>query len=75
MKRILVITLSAGEQVAPRAGAWIETGRPWRREGVGLVAPRAGAWIETARVCTARAPKNVAPRAGAWIETVVLVGS
>ena len=33
--------------VAPRAGAWIETGnllKPWRSQ---VVAPRAGAWIET----------------------------
>ena len=37
--------------VAPRAGAWIETGGPPvdpHRER--LVAPRAGAWIETAEL-------------------------
>ena len=34
-------------KVAPRAGAWIETGaKQGRCAGLG-VAPRAGAWIET----------------------------
>ena len=32
--------------VAPRAGAWIETGIVLDGDGVGAVAPRAGAWIE-----------------------------
>ena len=38
-------------RVAPRAGAWIEsgTGAEEDREAV-LVAPRAGAWIESERV-------------------------
>ena len=57
-------------QVAPPAGAWIETikgltGRLLKRP----VAPPAGAWIET--ICQARrtAGVRVAPPAGAWIET------
>ena len=33
--------------VAPRAGAWIETGAEWDLDGNPIVAPRAGAWIET----------------------------
>ena len=33
--------------VAPRAGAWIETGRKGVAMTCNLVAPRAGAWIET----------------------------
>ena len=36
-------------QVAPRAGAWIETLKDKSLAIVLLVAPRAGAWIETAR--------------------------
>ena len=34
-------------QVAPRAGAWIETHRSRRKGKSERVAPRAGAWIET----------------------------
>ncbi len=34
-------------QVAPSAGAWIETLREVKAAGSGLVAPSAGAWIET----------------------------
>ena len=34
-------------QVAPRAGAWIETYNDQRLRTASLVAPRAGAWIET----------------------------
>jgi len=34
-------------QVAPRAGAWIETNWKGGRIIVSGVAPRAGAWIET----------------------------
>ena len=37
--------------VAPRAGAWIETNQPGRRLRSGQVAPRAGAWIETPVTC------------------------
>jgi len=33
--------------VAPRAGAWIETGPPGHPLQTLSVAPRAGAWIET----------------------------
>ena len=33
--------------VAPRAGAWIETIEEVRYPLLGYVAPRAGAWIET----------------------------
>ena len=36
-----------GVPVAPRAGAWIETGCPRDVMPCGDVAPRAGAWIET----------------------------
>ena len=37
------------KNVAPRAGAWIETYSLDDAKKAGLVAPRAGAWIETDR--------------------------
>ncbi|HPD57786.1 MAG TPA: hypothetical protein PKW17_11145, partial [Smithellaceae bacterium] len=33
--------------VAPRMGAWIETGTPTIGQTLWIVAPRMGAWIET----------------------------
>ena len=55
--------------VAPRAGAWIETGTH-RAAALGHgVAPRAGAWIETDCNAVVKKTIAVAPRAGAWIET------
>ncbi len=36
--------------VAPRAGAWIETGQAAEGDNEQRVAPRAGAWIETCTV-------------------------
>ena len=62
---------SERDDVAPHAGAWIETpenctcGDYCRR-----VAPHAGAWIETTHSTTNILAQNVAPHAGAWIETV-----
>ena len=60
-----------GENVAPRAGAWIETMLIRDLKHKRKVAPRAGAFE------TANAPKTfridyVAPRAGAWIETIAI---
>ena len=57
------------QQVAPRAGAWIETGIPGCQAFSDQVAPRAGAWIETKLKYRTVAVFIVAPRAGAWIET------
>ena len=37
----------SGPDVAPRAGAWIETALNCRKVPIAMVAPRAGAWIET----------------------------
>jgi len=34
-------------EVAPHAGAWIETGAGFLQENPANVAPHAGAWIET----------------------------
>ena len=56
-------------RVAPRAGAWIETGMALSSQLLPGVAPRAGAWIETATACGVHRVLAVAPRAGAWIET------
>ena len=55
--------------VAPRAGAWIETICNNHSHGTIYVAPRAGAWIETFILSCIVISDNVAPRAGAWIET------
>ena len=35
------------KEVAPRAGAWIETAEHGQADELTEVAPRAGAWIET----------------------------
>ena len=56
-------------QVAPRAGAWIETIVGGGFELQAAVAPRAGAWIETVGCSGYPLACRVAPRAGAWIET------
>ncbi len=56
-------------QVAPRAGAWIETFKDCKDANEYLVAPRAGAWIETLNQMRYLRLPGVAPRAGAWIET------
>ncbi len=55
--------------VAPHAGAWIETSLGKDAVYLDTVAPHAGAWIETtvAREFVIALP--VAPHAGAWIET------
>jgi len=59
-------------EVAPRAGAWIETRIIGQIYLLTYVAPRAGAWIETSLSTTNTQSKSVAPRAGAWIETARL---
>ena len=58
------------DEVAPHAGAWIETGElpPFGRAI--HVAPHAGAWIETYITTQGNVRGGVvAPHAGAWIET------
>ena len=57
-------------QVAPHAGAWIETANISTVKRLSCrVAPHAGAWIETRGALAARVRYAVAPHAGAWIET------
>ena len=55
--------------VAPRVGAWIETGIWKTYQFIGKVAPRVGAWIETMYRNRYYTIEKVAPRVGAWIET------
>ena len=56
-------------QVAPHAGAWIETEKREHHINDLIVAPHAGAWIETLAHPRAQTLYHVAPHAGAWIET------
>ena len=56
-------------EVAPPAGAWIETFVFILAIIRTLVAPPAGAWIETPDSMALRTVRSVAPPAGAWIET------
>ncbi len=66
----LLLTLDVlPPNVAPRAGAWIETYKSKYVISVEQVAPRAGAWIETNIGIEPKDQHCVAPRAGAWIET------
>ena len=55
--------------VAPHAGAWIETALIQGGFPVKYVAPHAGAWIETVLHFEGAFAPRVAPHAGAWIET------
>ena len=48
LKRLMKMGATLHLQVAPHAGAWIETPSPQRRRMPARVAPHAGAWIETA---------------------------
>ena len=60
--------------VAPRVGAWIETGDIPAYGQSSNVAPRVGAWIETSSSRQHTMNTDVAPRVGAWIETHRLFG-
>ena len=55
--------------VAPLAGAWIETLVVRYLKEDKIVAPLAGAWIETPSFVAFITGPHVAPLAGAWIET------
>ena len=59
-------------QVAPLAGAWIETRFCRRNYSIRNVAPLAGAWIETLAGSLRSTAALVAPLAGAWIETMTI---
>ena len=58
------------DEVAPHAGAWIETLMyAIITSAYQYVAPHAGAWIETSWGAAGLSAPRVAPHAGAWIET------
>ena len=65
--------MGGNDDVAPLAGAWIETIRLIHVRKHETVAPLAGAWIETAVNSFAMIVVRVAPLAGAWIETLAIV--
>ena len=69
LKRGAGVPSDADIQVAPHAGAWIETLRLSKRWHYCHVAPHAGAWIETLFLPWQGRGRDVAPHAGAWIET------
>ncbi len=48
LKQSYGVKIEMVEDVAPHAGAWIETGAWVMRRWSPKVAPHAGAWIETA---------------------------
>ena len=60
LKHQLVCGDLAVHDVAPRAGAWIETNFPDMKQACPTVAPRAGAWIETTRL-SSRTRKPMSP--------------
>ena len=61
------------EDVAPHAGAWIETVIKPHLDSAVHVAPHAGAWIETRWHVPITVGTLVAPHAGAWIETLIIL--
>ena len=69
MKPFTAYQRQCSGQVAPRVGAWIETGVTTMQSRAKHVAPRVGAWIETCWIRKKYKVHYVAPRVGAWIET------
>ena len=69
LKHCMLIPAMKERDVAPHAGAWIETTETTIKYMGKLVAPHAGAWIETHSTASLPFEKKVAPHAGAWIET------
>ncbi len=59
-----MIRFAMAIEVAPRAGAWIETINFRSDTGKMLVAPRAGAWIETRPVRGILLSHSRPPRGG-----------
>ena len=70
LKQLMGVFFMQPMQVAPHAGAWIETLRYLSQLCRSIpVAPHAGAWIETELNPLTLEDFLVAPHAGAWIET------
>ena len=73
MKQAWAVPPDRARDVAPRAGAWIETGARRLEPLSHAVAPRAGAWIETRRGIDSRAGGAASPPArGRGLKRVVL---
>ena len=65
MKQFRIEENDEADEVAPRAGAWIETTIIPQLPVIKIVAPRAGAWIETlSPVCTYGQVAGRPPRGG-----------
>jgi len=71
LKQLLGKNKGMFKEVAPLAGAWIETIMTGCPPLPYNVAPLAGAWIETGRLPKITSSSFVAPLAGAWIETLM----
>ena len=69
LKHIVRRNARRPQNVAPYAGAWIETSIMAQSVCFRCVAPYAGAWIETLTLYIPTYINIVAPYAGAWIET------
>ena len=69
LKRFSSYLCIVNVEVAPYAGAWIETPLLVQVKLANTVAPYAGAWIETYDSVHGSLKLLVAPYAGAWIET------
>ena len=69
LKPLILAAQCTQRQVAPHAGAWIETIKSTITKMHMVVAPHAGAWIETRSNPPVPPLEPVAPHAGAWIET------
>ena len=61
MKHIVDRILLRLSTVAPRRGAWVETGNPEDESDTSYVAPRRGAWVET--------PVRIAVKCIIWSRT------
>src|SRR5690606_32597684 len=70
LKRASPLPFLGAANVAPHAGAWIETSTACSIGIKTRVAPHAGAWIETPELSETVQEDSVAPHAGAWIETL-----
>ena len=73
MKQLKKNDVAKVGEVAPLAGAWIETPGLYAYEQPEQVAPLAGAWIETLHRLNGLCESQVAPLAGAWIETIIVI--
>ncbi len=74
LKPIICAVILDSNNVAPHAGAWIETSLAEFVYYLFFVAPHAGAWIETIQARMDSGRHIVAPHAGAWIETSYFTG-